>query len=154
MQEVFMVLKDNIANISKYTLADDIKNGLKYLRDTDFSALSDGRYEISDNMYVNIESYQTKLDGDYEAHKNYVDIQYVISGEEKIGVTDYFFCASKVPYDSERDIEFLTADLGSYIYLKENEFMILYPQDAHKPCISINAEPVSVRKSVVKVKVK
>ena len=126
-----------------------ILEGLNYLSSTDFVNVEDGRHELTDYMYANIQTYQTKEDALFEAHRDYIDIQYIISGEEKIGVTDYSNCTEAIAYDKEKDIEFLNGE-GEYYPLKEGEYMILYPQDAHKPSISLNNQS-TVRKVVVKV---
>lgn len=126
-----------------------ILEGLNYLSSTDFVNVEDGRHELTDYMYANIQTYQTKDDALFEAHRDYIDIQYIISGEEKIGVTDYSNCTEAIAYDKEKDIEFLNGE-GEYYPLKEGEYMILYPQDAHKPSISLNNQS-TVRKVVVKV---
>ena len=144
------MIKDSIEYYDQYaSLGEGILEGLKYLYKTDFEMIDDGKYVISDNIYVNIQSYTTKTDADFESHKDYIDIQYIISGSEKIGVTDYNCCKVKIPYNSEADIEFLSGD-GEYVELYQKEFMILYPSDAHKPSISISV-PTRVRKAVVKV---
>ena len=132
---------------------ENIKLGLKYLKETDFTKIDDGKHVLSDKLYVNLQTYRTKQDADYEAHREYVDIQYIISGAEKIGVEDYNNCDSKIPYNKEKDIEFLSGK-GIFYELNVGEFMILYPEDAHEPSISINPEiPQTVRKAVVKVKI-
>ena len=123
---------------------------MAYIASTDFSKLDDGKYILSDDMYVNIQTYNTKDDADFEAHRIYADIQYIISGLEKIGVTEYSSCTTSVEYDANADIEFLKGE-GSFIQMNKNDFMILYPEDAHKPSISINNSGM-VRKAVVKVK--
>jgi len=147
------MIKDELKKYKNYkNLDNNIKKGLEFLENTDFSALDDGRYELFDDNYVNIQTYNTKEDADFEAHRDYIDIQYIISGEERIGVTSYSSCTTTVPYNKEKDIEFLKGN-GKYFELKEGEFMILYPKDAHKPSISIDkSNSVKVRKAVVKIK--
>lgn len=128
-----------------------VVEGLEFLAKTDFSKLEDGRHVINDYMYVNVETYQTKEDALFEAHRDYIDIQYIISGEEKIGVARYSDCTENIPYDKERDIEFLNGE-GEFYPMRTGDYMILYPTDAHKPSISLN-EKATVRKAVVKVRV-
>ena len=147
------MIKDTLTNISKYNnLSEFLKIGLDYIKNTDFDKLEDGRYSINgEDIYINIQTYKTKENADFEAHRNYIDIQYVISGEEKIGVTDYVNCNTTVEYNDDKDIEFLNG-VGEYYELKTGDFMILYPTDAHKPSISIDTNnPETVRKAVVKV---
>lgn len=133
----------------KDKLNERVIEGLVYLKSVDFSKIEDGRHEINENMYVNVQTYQTKDDALFEAHRDYIDIQYVIEGEEKIGVADYSNCSEAVAYDKEKDIEFLNGE-GEYYPLRAGEYMVLYPQDAHKPSISIDNQS-TVRKAVVKV---
>jgi YhcH/YjgK/YiaL family protein len=78
----------------------------------------------------------------------------MIKGKEKIGVTDLTNCTTCVEYDSEKDLEFYEINCKEeYLNLNENEFLIFYPHDAHKPSISIE-KPSTVKKVVVKVAVK
>lgn len=148
------MIKDSLNNYDKYTdLSSNIIKGLKYLKNTDFNLLNDGKYFIDgENLYVNIQTYITKSNADYEAHRDYADIQYIISGQENIGVTDYTTCYTTIEYNKENDIEFLNGH-GDFIKMDTGDFMILYPDDAHKPSISIDIKsPQKVRKAVVKVK--
>ena len=148
------MIKDSLNNYDKYTdLSSNIIKGLKYLKNTDFNLLNDGKYFIDGEiLYVNIQTYITKSNADYEAHRDYADIQYIISGQENIGVTDYTTCSTTIEYNKENDIEFLNGH-GDFIKMDTGDFMILYPDDAHKPSISIDIKsPQKVRKAVVKVK--
>lgn len=151
------MIKDNIKNANIYhNLSDFMKIGLDYLTNTDFSNLADGRYEIyEDKVYANVQTYLTKDVGKFEAHKKYADIQYIAKGKEKIGVSDVTNFAEAEPYNSEKDIVFLNGKKDfeiKFVELKENEFVILPPQDAHMPMIALGT-PTNVKKVVVKVKV-
>lgn len=151
------MLKDNIKNANIYhNLSDFMKIGLDYLANTDFSILPDGKYEIyEDKVYANVQTYLTKDAGKFEAHRKYIDIQYIAQGEEKIGVSNISNFAQSMPYDTEKDIVFLTGKKDfelKFIELKEKEFVILSPEDAHMPMITFNS-PITVKKVVVKVQV-
>ena len=136
-----------------YPLSAGVVKGLSYVASINWGDIEDGKHIISEDIYVNVQSYSTKSDADFEAHREYIDIQYIIEGREYIGVMDYNNCTPKIPYSAENDIEFLSGD-GEYTELKHGEFMILYPSDAHKPSISVDKDnPASVRKAVVKVKI-
>lgn len=135
----------------KDVLNKKIIKGLNYLISTDFETMQDGRHVINEDMYVNIQTYQTKQEALFEAHRKYIDIQYIIEGKEQIGVTEYSNCTEVVPYDKENDIEFLTGE-GDFHILNKGEYMILYPSDAHKPSITHIAQS-TVRKAVLKIKV-
>ena len=147
------MIKDSIKNAETYyNLSDNIKNGLEWLKKQDFSKFAAGKYIINnDQLYANVDEYETKIDAKYEAHRKYIDIQYLIKGEEKIGVTDISNCKTCIDYDSERDLEFFEAQ-DEFYTLKEDEFFIFFPHDAHKPCIRLN-DTKKCKKVVVKVKI-
>lgn len=130
-----------------------VQRGLALLRDTDFSKMEDGRHEIDgDNLFILLQSYETKLKNDTpEAHKKYIDIQYLISGEEKMGVGPLEEMTEEVEAHPERDIWFYHGP-SSEILLSGDKFVVLWPGDAHAPCVAVNT-PVSCRKCIVKVKV-
>ena len=146
------MIKDDLNRADVYfNISPKIKAAFEWLRTNDIKNLPDGRYEISDKMYANIQSYFTKENALYEAHRNYIDIQYMINGEEVAGVTDYANCTTLEEYDKNKDIEFLKCNSDEEFYkIKENEFFIFFPHDAHKPSLKVfNISPV--KKVVVKV---
>ena len=137
-------------NVCEYN---EIKQIINYIKSLDFEVIEDGRLEFSDGIWANLQTYTTKEDALFEAHRKYIDIQYMISGQEKIGVCEYTKCKNNIPYDSEKDIEFLDCENDfEYINMTPKDFLVLFPKDAHKPSISVS-EKVEVRKLVVKVPV-
>lgn len=149
------MIKDRLDNAqSYYGLSERIKRGFEWLKSTDLESIADGRYEISgDEIFANVQSYETKDDAPYEAHRKYIDIQYMIKGLEKVGVTDYANCSSKEDYNPEKDVEFLNCDIcDSYQMLEEGEFLVFYPQDAHQPSLNPGRK-LNVKKVIVKVQI-
>ena len=147
------MIKDKLINAEiYYSLSENLKKGLVWLQTTDLNSLADGKYEINDeNVYASVQTYETKEDAKYESHRKYIDIQAVIQGSEKIGVTDLSNCKSCVAYDSNRDLEFYDINCTEeFVELKEGQFVIFYPHDAHKPSINL-AKKSNVKKVVVKV---
>ena len=146
------MIKDKLVNAKTYyNLSENLKIGFKWLESNNLNNIEDGRYEISDKVYASVQSYETKEDALYESHRKYADIQYMINGAEKIGVSDLESCETEIAYDSEKDIEFFTMNKEEeYLELSEGQFVILYPQDAHKPSISKGSKRF-VKKVVVKV---
>lgn len=149
------MIKDKLKNAKTYyNLSDNLKKGLEWLERTDLEIIPDGKYEINgQKVYASVQTYETKTDAKYESHRNYIDIQYMIKGSEKIGVTDLNNCTTCIKYDSERDLEFYDINCTEeYLELSESQFLIFYPNDAHKPSIAID-KPSIVKKVVVKVAV-
>jgi len=128
----------------------------KFLAEQDLSQLEVGRYEIDgDDVYINIDEYETRNYDQtrYESHRKYADIQYLVEGEEQIGVLSRENLSVTVPYDIDRDIEFLE-NAGEKEQLRTanpSRFLIFFPENAHRPCIRLGNNS-KVRKAVVKIK--
>lgn len=127
-----------------------------FLKSSDLTALELKRYDIDgDNLYAPVSEYLTKNEEDarYEAHQKYIDIQYVVSGKELIGVAPVSQKKDVLEaYDSTKDIEFLTVTGGENRPALPDKFFIFFPDDAHRPGLK-DGENSPVRKIVVKVKV-
>lgn len=149
------VIIDEIENFNKYTtLHDKFTKVAEFIKENSLTELNTGRHEIDgQDMYVNIDEYVTKdvLESLPEGHRNYIDIQIVLEGHEKIGYTNINNAKSKIEYNSEKDIEFFKADC-EYIKAYSGRFFIFYPQDIHHPCITDN-EKSQIKKAVFKIKI-
>lgn len=148
------MIKDDIKRAKTYFgISENIKAGFEWIVKNDLKTMADGRYEISDKIYANVQSYLTKDDAPYEAHRSYIDIQYMITGEEQSGVTDYENCEVTEEYNAEKDCEFLKCKTEEKFYtIREGEFFVFFPHDAHKPALKIG-ENRQVKKVIVKVHV-
>lgn len=128
----------------------------EFLKNSDLSTLEIMRYDIDgDNLYATPSEYITKNaeDASFEAHKKYIDIQYVITGKELIGVAPLSLRDETLEeYDATRDIEFMTVSSSTDLLATPDRFFIFFPGDAHRPGIKDGDNSV-VRKIVVKVKV-
>lgn len=148
------MITDNLKNASLCeNISPQIRRAFDYLRHTDFNAVSDGKHEIDgDRIFALVQQYTTKpkQDGKWEAHRKYIDIQYIIRGTEQIGYANSAKLAAG-PYDQAKDIMFLAGD-GNCLTLSAGDFMILFPEDAHMPSLAVT-NPAEVRKAVVKIAV-
>ncbi len=145
---------DNIRNAKDYyVLGNSIKKALKYLQSTNFTNVKPGRYDIEgDLVYALVQSYQSKPieEGKIEAHKKYIDIQYIFDGCETMGYANIDGLETKCGYDSNNDVIIYSGECSMVKYEK-GMFAIFFPQDAHMPCIAFD-KPAQVKKIVVKVK--
>ena len=90
-------------------------------------------------------------DGKFETHNKFTDIQLVIKGEEIITFAERNSLNEKIPYNEVKDITYYDDSVrGEDFILREGDFMILEPNDGHKPGNSIT-DPVPVKKLVFKV---
>lgn len=116
-----------------------------------------GKYEIDgNNLYAIVQEYVSKplSEGVYEGHEKYIDIQFIISGVEQIGVADISKLKAKTEYNAENDF-CLYEDIkdDSNLVLGENDFAVFFPHDLHKPGLAFENNPTAIKKIVVKVKV-
>lgn len=151
------MIKDKLCNAKTYYgISENLKKGFEWLKSQDLDSIKPDKYYIdSEKFYANIQEYETKEDALYESHKKYIDIQCVIKGKERVGVCGKSECQISVPYDEEKDIDFMQGpETEEFLSLSEGEFLVLFPNDAHKPSInpSINTKNL-VKKVVVKVPV-
>lgn len=146
------MIYDRIENIETYTaISERLARGLRLLRTTDFSAMEDGKYEVEGKeLYFSLQSYQSKECNDTpEAHRKYIDIQYLLEGEELIGIGQLSEMTEEVSANPDGDIWFYHGPVTD-LRLGNGTFVALFPQDAHAPCIAPGC-PAPVRKVVVKV---
>lgn len=147
---------DSIENASKYfILGEKIKKGFDFLLNTDLENLKPDRYEIeNDEIFANVQILTTKNKEDkkWEAHRKYIDIQYLIKGRECMGYGLLKNFKTSVEYDDKNDIEFLSGDKFNYINLSKGEFVIFYPDDIHAPVLNAD-ENKEIKKVIVKIKI-
>ncbi len=98
------------------------------------------------NVFYMIQEYETKdiEEGNFEAHDKYIDIQYVLNGDELIGYAPRMFLNTAEEYDASKDKIILKGKEERH-RLTEGMFAIYFPEDGHMP--SINMVKTTVKKS-------
>jgi biofilm protein TabA len=149
------MIMDSIGNAAIYrSVSPGIRAALEFLARKDLAALEIGRHDIDgDKVYALVQQYETRPreKGKWEAHRRYIDVQYVAAGIETMGYAPLDKLTVTQPYAEEKDCLLLSGE-GSFLTVPEKTFVVFFPQDAHMPCLAF-AAPVPVRKVVVKVAV-
>jgi biofilm protein TabA len=130
----------------------DFAAAVAFLRDQPLSDLPLGRAEITATVYAMISRSpaRQRSEARLEAHRKYIDIQYVIAGVEEMGWKPHTRCQRQHgEYDAERDIEFFNDLPDTYITVRPGQFVVFFPDDAHAPLIGSG----EVHKVVIKVPV-
>lgn len=148
------MILDTLSNAETYlAIHPGFEKAFAFLRRADVGSLGPGKYSIdAAEVFALIQKDPGRLrtDSHLEAHKNHIDIQFLIEGDEQIGWITRNDCKdSKQPYVAERDIEYFEDPPQTYLSLKPDMFAVFFPGDAHAPMISDGL----VHKCVVKVKV-
>ena len=126
----------------------------KYIENNDMLNLDLGIHEIEgSNLFVNVVSFKTSSQEtrNWEAHKQYVDLHYMISGEEEIQIND--IANMEIGMYVEND-DYLPANGNPRIFVKmyEENLCLCYPNDVHKVGIAIN-EMIQIKKAIFKIKI-
>lgn len=142
---------DMLSNSHLYSdITPRLKTAFDYLTSTDLAKLPAGRIELDGNrLYVLVQEYTTKplVEGKWEAHRRYLDVQYMLSGSERIDFA--LLNTMKLgEYFPEKDFQAMSGS-GSTLNLTAGSFAVFFPQDAHMPGLTIEA-PTKVKKVVVK----
>lgn len=145
---------DSLKNADIYTpLYSHFAKAFDYLRDTDLASLEPGRYEIDgDRLFAMISDADLKKpeDAPLEVHDKYIDIQYVISGEETFGWRERSECREqRAPMDREKDVQFFEDGHATHYTLKTGDFCIFYQTDGHAPMIG--KPGTKIKKCIIKV---
>jgi len=130
--------------------------GLDYLCNTDFTKVESGRHEIDGTaIFALVQEYQTlpREKKKPEAHRKYVDIQYVFQGTEIIGY------GLESPMDQVAEDRLAEKDLLLYhtiqnemdLIVTPGTYVVLFPQDIHRPGCCCGGE-ARVKKVVVKIR--
>lgn len=141
----------------KKALAGALVKGLEYLKNTDFSKLPEGRYEIDrKNLLAIVQDYQTtpKAESEAESHREYIDIQFLANGSEVIG-WGLTGAGSEVLHDlgaKQDTIIYKTIRNEIDLVLHPGMYAIFFPTDIHRPCCNFGAGG-RVKKVVLKVAV-
>ena len=148
------MIYDTIEHARLYRgISQNLAKALDFLTGTDFKSMPDERVEIDgERAFAFFQRYDTLPANDRpEAHRKYIDIQYLIEGEELIGIAPLSAMKREVEARPERDIWFYEGKTVN-ISIGGGRLAIFFPQDAHAPSIAVG-ESRPVRKVVVKVAV-
>lgn len=146
---------DQLENASQYaTPGSRLAKAFEFLRRKDLATLDNGKYPIDgEDVFALVQSYDTKPRGQgrFEAHRKYIDVQYVVAGDECMGYANIHDIQITEAY-KEKDDYMLGTGKPDFVKVRPGMFAIFHPQDAHIPCAAID-QPCAVKKVVVKVRV-
>ncbi|MBV7315289.1 YhcH/YjgK/YiaL family protein [Shewanella sp. NIFS-20-20] len=134
----------------------NLAQAFAFLQQADVANLAKGRHDIDgDKVFAIVNDYQPgdRHQSPFEVHQRYMDVQFVVSGQEMCGCLPLADRRSDTDYHQGRDFaEFSSAPLlaqANFFSLKAGEFAIFLPTDIHMPGVGPGSE--WVRKVVVKV---
>ena len=139
-----------------YALGKGIETALRW-----FAAYADDGRDLpaktvlnGEQIFINGVNYtsEAKPQGQLEAHKKYIDVMYVVEGEEKF----FYKPIAEVkhvtmPYDAEKECQLAEIDAdAAQVRFSAGHFLIFFPQDGHLAA-QLWDKPCKVRKFIAKV---
>ncbi|MCR5457666.1 MAG: YhcH/YjgK/YiaL family protein [Clostridiales bacterium] len=110
-----------------------------------------GHYDLFDGVYVNVMEYETKEEGVFESHHEYIDVHYPIEGSERIELLEEDKLEVTGQYDKTKDCVFGKGKGESFV-IREKQAFVVMPGEAHIPRLKVK-EIDKVKKAVVKLKI-
>ena len=149
---------DNVKHCEKYYACHPkFEAAFKFIKQAIEENLPAERYHLEGaELFAFIQEYETKLpeEGKFEGHKNYIDIQCIVSGTEVMESVDISEAEVKVPYDPDKDIGFWHDHPKALkAVFTAGDFGIFFPHDLHKPGMGLDGVKAPAKKIVVKVHV-
>lgn len=131
-----------------------IQTAIKYLKEHDFTTMEPGQYEIQGKeIYAQVFDTITGPieERKPEVHEKYVDVQFLASGQELLGLTPNTGKYTEVERHEERDLIFYeSVENEFFIRATPGCYSIFFPNDVHRPGVMFE-KPMNIRKVVVKV---
>ncbi len=150
--------KSDIAKVLPY-VSEGLQKALAYIAATDFAHIANGEYEIDGReVFARVNTYATepKAERRAEKHNDYIDVQFVVQGEEEIWFAPLTeACVVTEDLSAENDVLFYADPKeANRVKLSAGDFAIFFPWELHRPNCMSGAKPADVQKVVVKVKAK
>lgn len=150
------MIVDSVINITRYIPEASVSKVQGFMAKVNPS-MPEGYHPIDgDNIYARVMSYNTsaRKDCKIEAHNEYVDVQSTLIGSEGIEIFDRSALNVEAAYDKEQDVEFFEETIPSYLFVdnQPGRFSMIFPEEAHRPQISVNGKNEVVKKFVIKIR--
>lgn len=148
------IILDRLENAEKYyAMHPDFPKAFAFLRQSGLAELPAERHDIDGDRIFCIMSKvpgRSRAEAKLEAHRKYIDIQYVIAGMDEMGWKPTADCKLvDTAYNAEKDIMFFNDKPDSWTEVPPGSFVIFFPQDAHAPLVGSE----EIHKAVLKIAV-
>ena len=151
----FYMIYTKRKNLERYLgQCESLDTAIRYLQTADLTKLTKGRNEVDgDQVFINRFDYQTMTSEQaiWEGHAEYADMHVLLSGHEKIGVTNVD-ALKVIVRKPEEDFIGYEGDVEVWFPMTTEDILIVYPEDVHMVKV-IDGESTLVEKACFKFKV-
>lgn len=112
-----------------------------------------GKYPFGEDCFVNVmdSSIKPREGKRAEAHNLFIDVQCLITGDERIYYTDRAPLTAVTEYNPTKDVIFFEYDEADVVDFTAGECVILFTEEAHHPGCAVG-EALVAKKAVMKVR--
>ena len=147
----------NIRDMKDFSwLEEGVLKSFKYAQEHDLLSYEKGRHDIDgDDLFVNIVEYETTTPEArfWEAHRQYLDLHFMLRGPEQIDVglidnmeqKEFVEADDFLPLEGEPSCRVVLKDAG--------DFLLCYPKDGHRTAVAVDG-PAVIKKAIFKIKIK
>lgn len=145
----------NINNLNEFSfLKPEILKCFEYLQNHDLISYENGSYKIEgESLFVNIVEYETTVPEKrfWEAHRKYLDLHLMLRGTEQIDI-NFIQNMEQKEFVEKDDFLPLDGNLNSSVILSDGDFLICYPNDAHRTAIAVGSSN-KIKKAIFKIQI-
>lgn len=147
---------DNLLNAKKYYhVHKNFKEAFEAIEKLVSENAPEGKYVLDgDELFASVQSYESKKkeNRNFEYHNKYIDIQYIIEGDEEICITNLNGAEEAVEFNEDRDVGFVKMPENYTVaHLTDGYYAVMFPDEAHLPGTATKDKCQPIRKIVVKV---
>ena len=124
----------------------------QWLATHDLANMPAGRYEVDgEHCYINVQDATTQdvSKRKIEAHRHGIDLQYVVKGTERFGITSAEYAEPITEY--KPDVTFYKAKKIKYVDSTPDTFFMFFPKNFHQALVKAGKEPEDIRVIVAKI---
>lgn len=147
------MILDHIDNIENYKgISKNMDTAIDFIIGNDLSDFSVGKYSVDgDDVFFVVQENEAKdvEEGSSDTRNKYIDIQYIINGQELIGCAPGMLLSVVEEYNASKD-KIIFVGTEERRRLTECMFGIYFSEDEHVQ--SVDDEKVIVKKAVFKIR--
>ena len=135
-------------------LEENVRKCFDYAREHDLLSYEKGSHPIDgDELFVNIVEYETTTPENrfWEAHRQYLDLHFMLRGPEQIDV-NFIDNMEQKEFVEKDDFLPLEGDPNSHVVLNAGDFLLCYPADAHRTAVQVGP-PATIKKAIFKIRI-
>lgn len=121
------MIKDKLVNIDKYKINDAFERFKKIISESRNLDKIEAPFKAIPLEYET-KNFDVSI---FENHQKFIDVHYIISGSEQIGLANLYEVKPNMEYDSQNDYQLFDGKMNEKVELKKGEFLILFEHEPH-----------------------